>query len=198
MLDFFNAEHLALIPPFWAYAGLFIVCVLEGMPVVGSLIAGGTITFVIGTVAVTGVVDPIWAIAIAGVGSFVGDLTGFFLLRFYGERIKILRKLIRGVRDNEGWLSDAFDRKYFAITIVARLIPFIRSAPSLIAAVRSTSIPGYVIASFLASALWSATGVGAGFGLAKIVDPKYVIFGTIVLSIGSCCFGIYKHYKNKK
>jgi membrane protein DedA with SNARE-associated domain len=59
MLDFFNAEHLAMIPPIWVYSGVFVICILEGAPVIGSLVAGGTITFMIGSMAAVGVVDPI-------------------------------------------------------------------------------------------------------------------------------------------
>ncbi len=198
MLDYLNAEHLALIPSAWAYAGLLVICFLEGLPLVGSIVAGGTIVFAVGTVALVGVIDPVIAMAVATAGSCLGDLFGFFVLRQYGERVPFLKKLLIGVRNNEGWLSDTFDRRYFMITVVSRLVPFIRSAPSLIAAVRSVPARGYISASILASALWATTGIAAGYGLAAIIDPKYIMLFVIGFCIVSSLIGIYKYTREKR
>lgn len=197
MLDYFNAEHLALIPTEWAYIVLLVICILEGLPVVGSLIAGGTITFAVGALAFAGVVDPVIAIFIAAMGSFAGDMFGFFMLRKYGEKITILRTLIARVRDSQTWLSDTFDRRYFAITIVSRLLPFVRSAPSLIAAVRKIPAVGYVVASIIASLLWATTGIAAGYGLSEILDIKYIVAATVAFCVASATWGIIKHVRSK-
>ncbi len=193
MIEILNAEHLALIPAVWIYCGIFIVCLLEGTPIVGSFFPGGTIIFAVGTVAGMGVVDPIWSLVLAALGSIIGDIIGFCLLRMYGEKFKPLRKLISGVRDNKGWLSDIFDRKYFTITILAKLIPFVRAASSLAAAVRSVSVWGYVFATILASTLWAAAGIGTGYGLSELIDPKYTMLALIAFCGGSILWGLIKH-----
>lgn len=199
MFEVFNTEQLLVISPMLIYCILFLICLLEGMPVVGTIIAGGTITFAAGSVAHTGIIDPIIALIVASLGSFLGDVGGFLILRKYGSKVPYLRKLVSSVNEYKGRFSDAFDRQYFMITVVTRLIPLVRSAPSLIAASRNVPVRGYIFASILASVLWAGSGVAVGYGLSEIISEQYIIIALLGFIILSTIVGIVKLiYKKRK
>jgi len=193
MTELISAENLALIPATWIYSGLFVMCLLEGTPVAGSFFPGGTVLFAVGAVAGVGIVDPTWVVVLAALGSILGDLLGYFVLRYYGYRIKLLSRLMERVRGGEGWLSDVFDKRYFVITILARIIPYLRVATSIAAASRAISMRGYILATILSSTLWAASVVVLGYSLTGFLAIKYIIVSLIIFSVFSALWTVMKY-----
>jgi membrane protein DedA with SNARE-associated domain len=78
------ASHLQSIVSSGGYAALFVLTVLEGLPVIGMAVPGHVAILVAGFLARIGTLHLGWVIAVSVVGALLGDYAGFFLGRKYG------------------------------------------------------------------------------------------------------------------
>jgi membrane-associated protein len=129
-----------------------------------------------------GFMSPLFAGIIIAISSFGGDMTGFLL----GKRFrhwKPIQRLVDHEKYQKSW--DLFDRHIALITIFGKLIPVVRSTPSLFAAVRGIPARRYMLYSFLGSVLWAFAGVYAGNFLTALLGDNAIaiILGILVLSI---------------
>lgn len=188
-------SFLAGIPVGMQLLVLFVFSFAEGLPVIGSILPGGTIAIFAGTLVEQGVLGSISTVLVIACSSFLGDMTGFLL----GKKFKHLQ-WVRSVTQNEKHQKtwDLFDRHIALITIFGKLIPVVRSTPSIIAGFRNIQSRTYMIYSFAGSLLWSVAGVYAGrlitvyFG--KNAIP--ILIGIIVISV--CVVGFRFIFKSKK
>lgn len=161
---------------------LFFFSFSEGLPVIGSILPGGTIAILAGSLSVSGLITPITAFLLISIGSFLGDITGFLL----GKRFrhwKWIQAIVTSDKHQKSW--DLFDRHIALITIFGKLIPVVRSTPSLFAAARGVRTRRYALYSFIGSALWGFVGVYGGNLFTRYFGAKTIPFliGLIVLSI---------------
>jgi len=195
-------EFLASVPIPVQFLVLGLFSYAEGLPLIGSILPGGTIAIFAGTLVHQDLLSPITTSLIIGFSSFFGDMTGFLI----GKRFKHL-KWVRAIVDNEkhqkSW--DLFDRHIAIISIFGKLIPVVRSTPSIFAAVRGIQTRKYIIYSFIGSMLWAVVGVYAGRFLKIFLGEKAIplILAVIVGSILVVIIRIivkkeYKKYKHKK
>ncbi len=161
---------------------LFIFSFTEGVPVIGSIIPGGTIAIFAGTLAEQGLLNPFTTSLVIGIASFIGDMTGFFVSKNF-KNISWVKNLVEDEKHQKKW--DLFDRHVAIITIFGKLIPVVRSSPSIFAAVRGIKTRRYMTYSFIGSVLWAVAGVYAGKLFTNIFGEKAVTFilGIIVVSI---------------
>lgn len=154
----------------------------EGLPVIGSILPGGTIAIFAGSLAEEGILSPILTSMVIGVGSFIGDMTGFFIGKKF-KNISWIKKIVENEKHSKKW--DLFDRHVALISIFGKLIPGIRSTPAIFAGVRGIKIRKYILYSFIGSLLWALAGVYAGKIFTNYFGEKAIpfIFGIIVLSI---------------
>jgi len=158
----------------------------EGLPVIGSVLPGGTIAILAGTLSVQGVLVPWVAALVVGIASFVGDMTGFFV----GKKIthwKIVQSFTTDAKYKRSW--DLFDRHLALIVIFGKLIPVVRSTPSLFAALRNVRTRRYLMYSFVGSLLWGFVGVYAGNILGTLIGKHAItivvgIFAASLLGVG--------------
>ena len=161
---------------------IFLFAFLEGLPVVGSILPGGTIAVFAGSLSASGVFSPIAACILIGIGSFVGDMTGFFL----GSRFtntKIIKKIINEEKHQKMW--DLFDKHIALISIFGKLIPVVRSTPSILAGARGQKARKYIFYSFIGSIIWSVVSVFVGNRLAIYFGNNIliIIISIIILTI---------------
>jgi len=154
----------------------------EGLPVIGSILPGGTIAIFAGTLVNQGVLPLFFTILIIGLSSFAGDMVGFFIGKKF-KNISWVRKIIENEKHQKNW--DLFDRHIMIITIFGKLIPVVRSTPSIIAAARGIKSRKYILYSFIGSVLWAFVGVYAGNFIEKFLgkNSMLVIFLIIVFSV---------------
>ncbi len=186
--------------PMVFYSLLFLLCFLEGLPIIGSLVAGGTVAIGIGTLAFVGLVDPVTALIVMSLGSFAGDLAGYFTIKHFRTKIARFQRMVQPLEDNQSRFSRFFDQNFFLVTILSRLVPMVRSLPSLFAAIRKIESAPYVIASVLASILWASSGILIGYGASTVVSPQVILMIIIASVILPSVYGIVKlilHQKNK-
>ena len=89
-----------------------------------------------------------------------------------------------------------FDRHIAIITIFGKLLPVVRSTPSIFAAVRGVRTRKYMLYSFLGSILWSFAGVFAGNILTKYIGDKAIVVILAIL-VGSFVVVMAKQYIKK-
>lgn len=154
----------------------------EGLPVIGSILPGGTIAIFAGTLVNQGILPLFGTIFVIGLSSFGGDMVGFLIGKKF-KNISWVRKIVENEKHQKNW--DLFDRHIMIITIFGKLIPVVRSTPSIIAAARGVNIRKYTFYSFIGSILWAFVGVYAGNLIEKFLgkNSMLVIFLIIVFSI---------------
>jgi len=181
---------------------LFLFSFAEGIPVVGSILPGGTIAIFAGSLAQQGILPLVPLILVIGFASFFGDMTGFFIGRKF-KHFKWIRKIVENEKHQKSW--DLFDRHMAIITIFGKLIPIVRSTPCLFAAVRGVRVRRYIRYSFIGSMLWAVVGVYAGKAFTSFFGDKSIslIFGIVLISIGIVVVRIFikqiiRKHKSKK
>lgn len=191
-------EFLTTVPTALKLFVLFLFSYAEGLPVIGSILPGGTIAIFAGTLVQQGLLSPIATMSVIGFSSFAGDMTGFFISKRF-RHLRWIRAIVENEKHQKNW--DLFDRHIVIITIFGKLIPVVRSTPSILAAVRGIKTRKYIICSFIGSILWAVVGVYAGNLIEKFFGEKAItfVFGIIVISIAIVCTRIIiKRIRKKK
>lgn len=154
----------------------------EGLPVIGSILPGGTIAIFSGTLVEQGLLHPLSTSIVIGFSSFFGDMTGFLIGKRY-KHLKWVRKIVDNEKHQKTW--DLFDRHIAIISIFGKLIPVVRSTPSIFAAVRGINTRKYIVYSFIGSALWAFVGVYAGKLFKAYFGERAIpfLFALMILSI---------------
>lgn len=154
----------------------------EGLPVIGSVLPGGTIAIFAGTLVEQGLLSPVATSMVIGLSSFFGDMTGFFIGRKF-KHLRWIRAIVENEKHQKTW--DLFDRHIMIITIFGKLVPVVRSTPSILAAVRNIKMRKYILYSFIGSVLWAVVGIYAGKLIEQFLGDRAIpfILGIIVISI---------------
>ncbi len=159
------------------------ICFLEGLPVIGTLVAGGTFSVGIGALGSKDLIDIVPAFIVCAMGVFLGDIVGYFVIKKYKFKVKRLEKLVKSIEDHDSKFSRFFEQNYFLVTILSKLIPVVRSLPSLFAAVRNINVAWYVCAALMASVTWALTGILVGYGFGSLISAGqvFILLGLLVV-----------------
>lgn len=184
-------DTLSNIDPFFQILWMSLFAYAEGLPVVGSVLPGGTIALLAGSLASSGSFTPMMAFLFIAFSNFFGDMTGFLL----GKRFKnhrFIKNLVEKEKHQKNW--DLFDRNLAFISIFGKLIPVVRSVPSLLAAFRGIKTRRYIIYSFIGSFLWAFAGVYFGNFLAQVFGNSaiLIILGILLVSVILVVFNYLK------
>jgi membrane-associated protein len=169
----------------------------EGLPIIGSILPGGTIALFAGSLSATGVLPPLITSLIVSSMSFFGEMTGFFIMRKY-RHAPWIQRMVTHEKYQKSW--DLFDRHLAIIAIFGKLIPFVRSTPSLFAAAKGVRMKRYVYYSAAGSILWGFMGVYGGNALTVVFGKKILVVLAIVLlvSLGIGFIRLLFHKLKKK
>ncbi len=175
------SEIFFTLSPFMRGAVAFVFAYLEGLPIVGSALPGGTIALLVGSLSAQGFISPILAVSLIAVGSFLGDMTGFLIGKRF-HHTKLLQRLVAQERHQKSW--DIFDRHLALIVIFGKLIPVVRSTPSFFAGARKVKTGRYMLLSAAGSVLWAVAGIYGGNILARTVGAYAIpiIIGILVVT----------------
>ncbi len=184
------------VPEAIRYVLIFFSSFIEGVPVVGSLFPGGTVALLIGSLSEGGFVKPLLAVVVIAIGTFLGDMIGFLAGR-YLKHHRWFKKFIESEKNKKGW--DIFDRHLAVVVIFGKLIPVVRSTPSILAAMRGIRFRRYVLYSGIGSVIWAFVGVYGGNALAQILGGHaslILILGLLVVT--GIVFAIRRLHKGHK
>jgi membrane protein DedA with SNARE-associated domain len=178
---------------------IFVLSYAEGLPVIGSFVPGGTVAIMIGSLSAEGFISPLLAINLIAAGSFLGDITGFLFGKTL-RKIPAVRRMVESQKHEKNW--DIFDRHIALVIIFGKLLPVVRSTPSLFAGARNISKWKYIFYVLIGSYLWSIAGIYGGSFLTKILGEKaipVIIICVIGLFLGTWGVSkIRKLYKSRK
>lgn len=176
---------------------IFFLGYIEGLPIIGSIVPGGTMAILIGTLSRDGYINIFLAINLLALGSFLGDLTGFV----FGKQLRKLdyvKKIIESEKHKKHW--ELFDRHVALVIIIGKVLPVIRSTPSLFAGMRKIPIHKYAFYTLIGSYLWAVVGMFAGSFLGNILGDyavPIIILTVLALVLGSFGYNKYKQSKKK-
>lgn len=163
---------------------IFVMSYAEGLPVIGTIVPGGTVAIIIGSLAEEGFIKPWVAINLIAVGSFLGDVTGFVFGK-YLRKFKVVKKFLENEHHEKKW--DVFDRHIALVIIFGKLIPVVRSTPSLFAGARNINKKKYLLYVLIGSYLWSVVGIFGGKALAQVFGKNaipIIIAFVIAVAVG--------------
>ena len=139
------------------------------------------VAIILGTISHEGFMSPLTAINIIALGSFLGDYTGFLFGKFL-KKLPRIQKLMSIERHQKKW--DLFDRHIALVIIFGKLLPVVRSAPSLFAGTRNISRWKYAIYTLVGSYLWAIVGIIGGRFIGKVLGKHaipFVVIGIIIM-----------------
>lgn len=192
----FISQSLFTLAPAMRNVLIFLFSFGEGLPIIGSLLPGGTIALLVGSLSKEGYINPWTAIHLIALGSFIGDMVGFVLGR-YMQKFAYIQKIINADKHKKKW--DLFDRHAALVIIFGKLLPVIRSTPGLFAGVRKMDIWRYVIYVGIGSYVWAIGGVFGGNFLAQVLGENAIpIIILAFILLGGITFIINNYIKKKK
>jgi membrane protein DedA with SNARE-associated domain len=187
------------VPEFFRYTIMFIMAFVEGVPILGTLFPGGTMPIIVGSLSLQGFVSSFWAILFITLGSFSGDMLGFYLGKHFCNH-RWIKSILENEKHQSTW--DLFDRHFALVVIFGKSLPVIRSTPSLFASARGVAIKKYALYSIVGSLLWAIVGMYGGKIIGHILGANVavlLVFGLIILSgLYIVLKNIIRHFKNYK
>ena len=183
-MEYINSEIISLflsVSPTLRDLLIFLVAFGEGLPLIGTILPGGTIALLIGSLAQDGLLSVWKAIHLIAIGSLLGDLVGFFIGKKLGKHPRI-KKIIDSEKHVKKW--DIFDRHTALVIIFGKVLPVIRSTPSLFGGARKMNIYKYSSYVLVGSYLWAIAGIFGGKYLAEVFGSYaiVIILGILVVS----------------
>jgi len=184
-MDIFSStiiDFMSSVSVFVKLAFLALFSFAEGLPIIGSVLPGGTIAIFAGTLVEDGLLSSISTVLVVVIGSFLGDMTGFFIGKKF-KHYKWVQNIANNQNHQKTW--DMFDRHIAIISIFGKLIPLVRSTPSIFAGIRGIKVRKYIFYSLFGSTLWGFGGVFLGKFLKQYLGEKVVtiLFVIIIISI---------------
>jgi membrane protein DedA with SNARE-associated domain len=196
--DIFSSLLFSL-GPFAREAFIFFLGFIEGLPIIGSLVPGGTMAILIGSLSQEGYINTFLAINLIAIGSFIGDMLGFIFGK-YLRQIPYVKRMLLQEKHQKNW--DLFDRHVALVIIFGKLLPVVRSTPSLFAGMsKKLNIWKYALYTAIASYLWAVVGIYAGNFLAETLGDYAIplILGVaFALAIGIFISNRIKNRRKKK
>ncbi len=186
-------EFFFSLTPFLRDIFIFVLAFGEGLPIIGSFLPGGTIAILIGSLSGEGFINPWKAIHIIAIGSLLGDLIGFFAGRKL-LHIPWVHKMVYHEKYTKTW--DLFDRHSALIIVLGKIVPVIRSTPSLFAGARKMNIFKYIGYVLIGSYLWAMIGIFGGKYLQQVFGD-YSILLILLILIVSGFIGFFSLRKKK-
>ena len=184
-----------LLSPSMRVVFIFLSSFAEGLPVIGSFFPGGSIALLIGSLSFSGYISLSLAIFVVTMGNFLGDVVGFFIGRKF-KHTKWFKRISEKEKHQKSW--ELFDKHIILIVLFTKVIPIIRSLPSLFAGARGVKVLKYFLFSFIGSLIWAVLGVYGGNMIAMVLGKNAVAFIfclVIVLSTGPY---LVKRFRNRK
>lgn len=189
MYNFFHtiSSNLQTIVENGGYFLLFIITIIEGIPIIGQLVPGQTIVVISGFLSKIGILNLFIIIPIVSIGALLGDIIGFFLGKKYGmsllERFGpyfFLKKV-----HSEKILKLVKEHKAKAI-ILGKYNPITRTLTPFMLGASGIHTKIFWIWDFIGVTIWSISSVlvgyifGASYHLVSAVLGKYIFIAIVI------------------
>lgn len=166
----------------WGYLLLFLLTIIEALPILGSFVPGQTLVMFGGFLAYLGVLRLDAVMSVAAVGAVVGDLLAYVIGRKYGHDFMVhygkyfflnqarYEKTRRLVQEHAG-----------KTLVVGRFSPFTRALAAFVAGLSRVKFSRFIFFAVAGGVGWAVVSVLVGyiFGQGFVIASKY--FGRFVL-----------------
>jgi undecaprenyl-diphosphatase len=165
------------------YPVIFLMVVLEGLPLIGTLVPGHVAIIAGGFLAHSGILN-VWTVTIVCiVAAVVGDATGFYLGRHYGMRLIDRFKRYLFIRDEHiTKAQDLLTKHTGKAMIIGRLSPITRALMPFLVGTGSTSHIKFWIFNTIGAILWVVPSIMLGYVFSLGFHAISGYFGKAVLS----------------
>lgn len=200
----FVERTVDLFQPFvedWGYLTIFLISVLEHSFMVGLAVPGDIVLLMGALYAGTGELNIFWVVALAFVGSVLGDNIGYLigrklgrpLVERYGHFLKLKARVI---------VVEHYFKKYGGATVfMARFVTFVGTLASPVAGMSRMDYRQFFIYESLGSLVWS---IGYGFlgfffgSNIELIDRVFRYVGnTLLIVFILFLLGLYIYHKVK-
>jgi len=200
----FNAEKLralleTTLSGWQAYDALVAIVFAETGLLVGFLLPGDSLLFIVGVLCGAGTLNLFWINVLLITAAIVGDGVGYALGRRAGPAI-FNRPSSRWFKQEHLLRTKAFYEKHGGKTIVyARFVPIIRTFAPFVAGVAQMSYPRFLSFNVFGGIGWvfSMTMLGYLLGEQPLVQKYFdkVILLILVVSVMPVVFEVYKGWR---
>ena len=165
------------------YTFLFLISIIEAIPIIGATVPGHTAVIVSGFLARIGIFNLWIVIILASLGAIIGDMIGFHLGKKYGmslidrfkSRFFISEKHIEKTRS-------LLNKHTGKALIIGRFNPLTRPLMPFIVGASHASIKTFWLYNIIGGILWASSSVMIGyiFGSGYNVAARYIGKGVVV------------------
>jgi len=182
-----------------AYAALFAIIFAETGLLVGFLLPGDSLLFVVGVVAGTGRLDIFWVNVLLILAAIVGDATGYMLGRRAGPAIFNRPSSRWFKREHLIRTKDFYERHGGKTIIYARFVPIIRTFAPFVAGVAQMSYVRFASYNVFGGIGWvlGLTMLGYLLGHQPLVQRYFdkVLLAIIALSLMPVVWEGYRNWR---
>ena len=148
--------------PSWILGAFFISGVISGLPIIGALLPIAIFQIGLSSASARLLLNPLHILIALIPGLLLGDLIGFLCGRYSNNTIKSWRVFRKHQQSFEQ--CERFFKKYGGITIIiGRVSGPLRTLTPFCAGILEMPYLRFLFFDFLASLLWCATHIGAGY-----------------------------------
>ncbi|NOZ73342.1 MAG: DedA family protein [Chloroflexi bacterium] len=171
----------------WIYVLIFVIAIAEASVLTSFFISGTIGLVVVGILIAQEMLDPTWSVILVYTGTFIGDLSSFFLSRRL-QRILFIRTALEKFEAFRAPLSKA----PFRFILIGHFVPYLRTVLPVLAAGKvppTTYIAVEAIAAFNGTIFFIGIGFVGAEALGQI-PPKYAL-STVGVFAGSVLLGMW-------
>lgn len=179
---------------------LIVVTLLEGMPLIGTIIPGQTIVVLAGFFAKLGVINPWFVMIIVALGAVLGDLIGYEIGKRYGMRFVEKFGPYVLIKPNHVEKAKSLINSHTGKSIIiGRFTSITRSLIPFIAGATGVHKGKFWVYNFLGGFIWAISSVAIGyvFGASYEVAAKYFGRFSMIGVILAVLLILAYHYVNK-
>jgi len=164
------------------YPFLFLAVILEGLPLIGTIVPGHVAVIAGGFLAHTGILN-LWAVLILSmIGAILGDSIGFYLGRKYGIHMIDRLKPFFFIKDEHiEKAQDLLSKHTGKAMILGRLSPVTRAVMPFLVGTGKTSHSKFWIFNIIGAVIWVGLSVLLGYAFSFGYEAAAGYFGRAVV-----------------
>lgn len=175
-------SHMEIVIEHGGYLVLFLVSILEGVPIIGPFVPGHTIVILSGFLSKIGVLDLVYVLALSMSGAFIGDMLGFMCGRKFGFVFLNRFGKYFFIKDQHVEKVKHIVQKHSGKSIIlGRFSPLTRALTPYITGASGVSLRSFWFFDLIGVILWATTSIGLGFVFGASYKAAAVFFGKFML-----------------
>ncbi|HTK33439.1 MAG TPA: bifunctional DedA family/phosphatase PAP2 family protein [Candidatus Paceibacterota bacterium] len=164
------------------YPIIFLTVILEGLPLIGTIVPGHVAIIVGGFLAHSGIMNVWWVVTVSMVAAILGDAFGFYLGRRYGIGLIDKFKRYFFIRDEHIKKAQNLLLKHTGkAMILGRLSPMTRALMPFLVGIGKTSHVKFWLFNCIGAVIWVGSSVILGYGFSFGFHAAASYFGKAVV-----------------